>query len=594
MLTSIVIATYNRRELLAHTLPSVLAQNYPPERYEVVLVVDGSTDGTAEYVRSLNPSCALEVIEQDNRGPAAARNAGIAASSGDLVLFLDDDIRCEPRLLQEHAEGHAAEDGVLVHGALFLAPESPRTLAACATGAWYEQHNAEVAAAGGLRPDRNVYLNANSSVAKSVLEDLGGFDESVPFPREDFELGLRIWKAGIPLRYRPEAMAYEVFSKPSRQFVRADAVGQAQADVVICRKHPDYRSHSALAPHDPPTMLDTALRRAFHRLPRGVERMLDPGVEVSERLIDLSPVRRLGLRLLAVQRRIVFERAASAATGSARAFEHAFDRKLAVLLYHRVGPAIPGLHPALTVSPTDFERQVAWLRRRGYRGIRPSQWQDWLEGRGTLPRKPVLFTFDDGYAEIVEHALPVLRRHGFGALVFVVTGMLGEAMSWDAEGRAVDGPPLMSADEVAHLAREGVDFGAHGRTHRDLTELSENELDDEVRGSHADLEQITGGPVACFAYPFGRYDDRVHKSVSSTYDLAFTTERGVNGLATPPHLLRRSGVGPTDSLLDIEWRARNGHVPLRRTRDFLRIRARAQAFRGGPAKRPWSSPARGG
>ena len=95
-----IIATRNRRHLLAQTLPTVLGQDYPPQAFEVVLVDDGSVDGTADWARSLNRSCSLEVVRQPGRGPAAARNRGIAVASGELLLFLDDDIACELQLLK--------------------------------------------------------------------------------------------------------------------------------------------------------------------------------------------------------------------------------------------------------------------------------------------------------------------------------------------------------------------------------------------------------------------------------------------------------------------------------------------------------------
>jgi peptidoglycan/xylan/chitin deacetylase (PgdA/CDA1 family) len=167
----------------------------------------------------------------------------------------------------------------------------------------------------------------------------------------------------------------------------------------------------------------------------------------------------------------------------------------------------------------------------------------------------------------------------------VATKVLGKAVSWDSQGKAIDGPQLLSADEVGRLAQEGVDFGAHGRTHQDLTGLSQGELEDEVHGSRADLEQLTGRSVTTFAYPFGLQDGPTHELVSSEYELAFTTERGINGLSTPPHLLRRSGVGATDSLLDIEWRARTGQRALRRMRDLAGLRRRAHAAKGDRARR---------
>src|SRR6266568_4700806 len=103
MRISVIVATYNRCKLLARTLPALLTQQFPEEEYEVIVVVDGSTDGTLEYLRGLGSYRNLRVLEQANRGQAAAINAGLSAARGEIVLFLDDDIECGPTLIAEHS-----------------------------------------------------------------------------------------------------------------------------------------------------------------------------------------------------------------------------------------------------------------------------------------------------------------------------------------------------------------------------------------------------------------------------------------------------------------------------------------------------------
>lgn len=127
---SVVIATYNRQALLAQTLPTVLGQDLPPEQFEVIIVVDGSSDGTAAYLRTLKSACALTIIEQENRGAAAARKVAIGAARGDLILLLDDDILCPPHLLARHIEAHQANQHCVVLGAIHAAHASEPTLAA--------------------------------------------------------------------------------------------------------------------------------------------------------------------------------------------------------------------------------------------------------------------------------------------------------------------------------------------------------------------------------------------------------------------------------------------------------------------------------
>ena len=108
MEVSIIIATFNRRLLLERTLPSLLRQDFPADRYEVIVVVDGSTDGTLDFLRAVAHRGNLRVIEQPNLGQAAAINAGLQKSLGKMLLFLDDDILCGSTLVAEHASAPAS------------------------------------------------------------------------------------------------------------------------------------------------------------------------------------------------------------------------------------------------------------------------------------------------------------------------------------------------------------------------------------------------------------------------------------------------------------------------------------------------------
>ncbi len=151
--------------------------------------------------------------------------------------------------------------------------------------------------------------------------------------------------------------------------------------------------------------------------------------------------------------------------GSWASLRREFGMRLPVLLYHHVGPKGTRAHPELTVSPQRFERQVRWLAMRGYTGITAADWLRWVRQGKPLPPKPILLTFDDGYADLGEHALPVLRRYGFSAVVYIITGKIGGKVAWE-EPRDGESYTLMTAEQIRHWAREGIEFGAHSRTHR--------------------------------------------------------------------------------------------------------------------------------
>lgn len=571
-----MIPTYNRRALLARTLPTVFAQNLPAGDYEVIVVVDGSTDGSVDWLRGLVSPVAFRVLEQPNRGPAAARNAGVAVARGDVVLFLDDDIVCGPTLLREHAAAHDGRESRVVFGPVLVAADSPDSLATDWTrqdttgwAAWFDRDKEP-----GWPYD--AIVDANSSVPRAALLECGGFDERFGRQRETADLGLRLWAMGLRFHYRPGAVVHQVYVKSSKDIVRRDAGEYGRHSVLLCRKHAVYRPFSVVAGRGQGPWWRRGLRSAALRLPVSPEPLLRGPVWVVERLRRHPAFRRLGLKLLAMQQSIEVLRSAAREAGSWRALRREFGVTLPVLLYHHVGPARPGTYPELTISPERFEQQVRWLARHGYVAVRPSDWQSWRLGAGPLPDKPVLLTFDDGYADLAEFALPVLERHGFGAAVFVVTGEIGGTNRWDEE-RGAGTHRLMSADQIREWSARGIEFGAHGRSHADFTTLADADLASELFGCASDLADLLGKPPAAFAYPYGYYDERVTERARRVFDLAFTCDEGMNDLRTAPYRLLRTMVQPRDLWPDFSFRVWFGWSPLERLRARLRLRTRVAA-----------------
>jgi len=128
-LISVLIPTFNRRNVLERTLPTLFQQDFPADRFEIVVVVDGSSDGTMEFLRKFASPCSMHFVGQPNQGPAVARNAGLKRVSGELVLFLDDDILCPPNLLSLHASAHNGQSRRVVFGPIHTSITSAATLA---------------------------------------------------------------------------------------------------------------------------------------------------------------------------------------------------------------------------------------------------------------------------------------------------------------------------------------------------------------------------------------------------------------------------------------------------------------------------------
>ena len=263
--------------------------------------------------------------------------------------------------------------------------------------------------------------------------------------------------------------------------------------------------------------------------------------------------------------------------GSWQRLHETFGKRVSVLGYHHVGPAKPGTFPGLTVSPERFERQMFWLKRNGYTGISPRQWLEWRRDGVTLPGRPVVVTFDDGYADIARYALPVLKRLGFSAAVFEVTGEIGGTNTWDqASGSAPHA--LLDEQQIRYWADRGIEFGSHSRTHPDLTTLSARQLGEEVAGSAEDLRAVLGRLPVSFAYPHGRWSKAVRDRVEQTYALAYTSEETLNNLHSDAFTLGRATVESNDSNLDIRCRIAIGFSPIPWLRERVGLRTRMRAF----------------
>lgn len=568
MKISVVIPTYSRRQLLSRVLPTVFDQDFPCHEREIVIVVDGSTDGTAEYLRGLKAPCRFTVIEQPNRGPASARNAGVRAASGDTVLFLDDDIRCDSDLLSRHVAAQARHRSSVIFGPVLVAPESPQNPATDWAAKWYRDYADRLIREGRPRSKYDVWVYSNCSIDRALFVQSGGYNETFRWAAyEDGEIAIRLWDAGIEFHFEPAARVYQVYDKTPERLVRVDAVQHARSEVMLCRMQPQVRPHTRLA-----KVNRSALRKFLSFLswhsPISPEILLRPPFHFAAKFRSIAAIRSGATRLLQFRMGIESFRSAVDEVGSWREVRSQYAMKLPILLYHDVGDPALGAYPEQNISPEQFEAQVRWLAARGYTGIRVSDWLAWLNCGKRLPEKPVLFSFDDGYSGVSKYALPVLERYGFKAAVFVVTSCIGKTNAWD-EADGIASRPLMGAEEIRHWTARGFDFGSHSRTHADLTQLAAGELEAEVAGSRHDLAAILGDAPAAFAYPYGHFNEAVVRCVSANFPSALSTIRGVNTITTDPCLLKRSMVRPRDSIIDLACRVNFGASPIAKARSYL-------------------------
>lgn len=200
---SIVLPTYNRRARLARVLAGLDRQSVPAQQFEVVVVDDGSKDDTRDWLQanSARPY-GVTAIHQANGGPARARNAGIDAARGELLLFIDDDVEPTPDLLSEHLRLHDREADIVVIGPLASLEHYDQPWVA------WEQAKVEAQYAemvrGAWEPTFRQFWTGNASVAKHHVVAAGKFDPSF-LRAEDIELGRRLHELGLAFRFNPDA-----------------------------------------------------------------------------------------------------------------------------------------------------------------------------------------------------------------------------------------------------------------------------------------------------------------------------------------------------------------------------------------------------
>jgi peptidoglycan/xylan/chitin deacetylase (PgdA/CDA1 family) len=177
------------------------------------------------------------------------------------------------------------------------------------------------------------------------------------------------------------------------------------------------------------------------------------------------------------------------------------------------------------------------LRLLGYQGLSMSAAMPYL--RGEKQGRIAVITFDDGYVDTLEDALPILLKHGFSATCYVISRRTGHYNEWDAASLNVR-KSLMNDEQIRAWHAAGMEVGAHSRTHPRLTSCNDTELQDEIAGSKTDLETLLGQPVTQFCYPYGDLDERVVAATRQAgYEASTTVQRGRAQAGNDPMLFRR-------------------------------------------------------
>jgi len=268
---SVVIPTYQRRDSVGRALEALARQTLPPEEFEVLISIDGSDDGTRELLEAFRTSFPVVVLWQPNRGRAAACNAGLRASHGELVVLLDDDMEPAPEFLTAHLAAHAAGPRLGVVGAAPVTIDPSSSPVLDYIGSKFNRHLETLSQPGHVFKLRDFY-SGNFSIARDTLLDLGGLDEAfTAYGNEDLELSLRLSRAGIRLVYSPDAVARQHYTKDFRALAR-DNLEKGRTAVLLAGKHAETLADLKLSHYrdeSPRWRLVRAVLLAATRLWRG-------------------------------------------------------------------------------------------------------------------------------------------------------------------------------------------------------------------------------------------------------------------------------------------------------------------------------------
>jgi peptidoglycan/xylan/chitin deacetylase (PgdA/CDA1 family) len=250
-------------------------------------------------------------------------------------------------------------------------------------------------------------------------------------------------------------------------------------------------------------------------------------------------------------------------------------KKVAIFMYHSISDHAATKFRQFTVSPALFADHVAYLHQQTYTPLTVNQFVHALShgssAHAALPERPVLLTFDDGFADFFTDALPVLKQYNFTATLYVATAFVNGTSLWlQREGEMKR--HMVTWEQLAEISALGIECGSHGHRHLQLDTLPPRAVQQEIVQSKRLLEQHLGRSVASFAYPFGYYTARVRQQVQEAgYTSACAVKHALSSEKTDPFALARLMV-KADTSISTLAALLDGHRSSVATKFYLRTR----------------------
>lgn len=208
-IVSVLIPSYNSKNTLLPCIDHLAAQTLPADRFEVIVVLDGSTDGSRAALESMRTDFKMKIVEQKQQGKATALNRGVELADGEYIVIVDSDILVVEKFLEAHIQAH--DKGDVVIGPIPLSPASPKNFMTDNVRLWAENHAREMTTHPNALSSTNIY-GANLSIPRALFKKLGGYRTDLR-RTEDFHFGEKIIRAGLKVYYCPEAIAAQIYDK---------------------------------------------------------------------------------------------------------------------------------------------------------------------------------------------------------------------------------------------------------------------------------------------------------------------------------------------------------------------------------------------
>ncbi len=288
---SVVVSSFNQRLILQCLVPQLLAEKYPKEKLEIIIVDGGSKDGTRDWLSTFHYPCLNSLLENERRSRAALRNHGIRAATNDLLIMLDGDHTIETDFIHQHVARHRECECVVLGESQFSNHWRFRAL-----NRYLNTRGVRKVPCGKPIPGR-YFRTGNCSVPRSILERIGLFDETfTSWGGEDLDFGVRLEEAGIAIVYEPRAKAWHHHHRSLNDLLRNLRTYGEKSVPRLVEKHPQLYRELNLHELEKP-WIHFLMQAPFYHFIRLMTHFLLP-LHISPIVFDYLHLRQYGVGFL--------------------------------------------------------------------------------------------------------------------------------------------------------------------------------------------------------------------------------------------------------------------------------------------------------